>query len=292
MSGALQSAGRKADMTAGVPVRLDSGRVPVSRLVCPNPGMMTGPGTNSYLIGTERLTLVDPGPVSPEHLQAILEALQGRPLDRILVTHTHGDHSPGTAALQERTGAEVVGLSPPGGQYQDRTFRPDRLYHDGERLVCDGFSVTLLHTPGHVSNHLCFLLEEERMLFTGDHVLQGMTPVILPPDGNMQDYLRSLELLRELPLASLAPGHGALIENPSQTITILIRHRLWREQKVVTVLQQQSSAVTLEELVAGVYDDVAQHLLPWAAKTLLAHLYKLEAEERVVHSEGRWSLRS
>lgn len=278
-------------MTAGVPVRLDSGRVPVSRVVCPNPGMMTGPGTNSYLIGGERLALVDPGPVSPEHLQAILKALRGRPLDRILVTHTHGDHSPGTAALQERTGAGVVGLSPPAGRYQDRTFCPDRRYRDGERLECDGFSVRLLHTPGHVSNHFCFLLEEEGMLFTGDHVLQGMTPVILPPDGNMQDYLHSLERLRALPLTSLAPGHGTLIEDPGQTITTLIRHRLWREQKVVTVLRQQSSAVTLDELVAGVYDDVAQHLLPWAAKTLLAHLYKLEAEERAAQKDGRWSLR-
>ncbi|MEX1198116.1 MAG: MBL fold metallo-hydrolase [Pseudohongiellaceae bacterium] len=277
------------DMMAGVPVRLDNGQVPVARLLCPNPGMMTGPGTNSYLIGERRLALVDPGPVSPAHLQAILEALQGRPLDWILVTHTHGDHSPGTAALQEETGATVVGLAAPGSQYQDAAFRPHRLYHDGERLDCDGFSVTLLHTPGHVSNHLCFLLEEEQMLFTGDHVLQGMTPVILPPDGDMRDYLRSLERLRDLPLASLAPGHGTLIANPAQAITTLIRHRLRREQKVVNVLQRQLAPVTLDELVAEVYDDVAQHLLPWAAKTLLAHLYKLEREERAAQRDGRWS---
>jgi len=287
----VETTTRHSEMTTGVAVRLDAGHVPVERLLCPNPGMMTGPGTNSYLIGRHRLALVDPGPVSGQHLDAIVAALRGRPLDRILVTHTHGDHSPGTAALQARTGAGVVGLAPPDGQHQDDTFRPDRPYRDGESLDCGEFTIRLLHTPGHVSNHLCFLLEEERMLFTGDHVLEGTTPVILPPDGNMAQYLESLERLRELPLDSLAPGHGRLITEPAQAIAALIRHRLRREQKVVSALQRAAAPIGSAELVTRVYDDVPEHLLPWAEKTLIAHLYKLEAEQRVRQQGGQWCLR-
>ncbi len=275
-------------MQPGVPVRVDAGNVPVHRLLCPNPGMMTGPGTNSYLIGEHRLALVDPGPVSEAHGEAILDALRGRALDWILVTHTHGDHSPGTAALRLATDATVVGLAAPEGSHQDETFCPDRLFHDGERLDCGEFTVTLLHTPGHVSNHLCFLLEEEAMLFTGDHVLQGTTPVILPPDGSMADYLQSLQRLQGQSLRSLAPGHGTLIENPGEALSALIRHRLQREQKVVRMLRQQRMAITLEDLALAVYDDVPAHLLALAQKTLLAHLYKLEAEGRATRADDRW----
>lgn len=279
------------EAAAGKPQRIDRGSVPVYRILCPNPGMMTGPGTNSYLVGDERLVLVDPGPALETHRDAILVALAGRPLERILVTHTHGDHSPGTAELQSRTGAEVVGLAPPDSAYQDQTFRPDRRYRDGERLDCGEYSVTLLYTPGHVSNHFCFLLEQERMLFTGDHILQGTTPVILPPDGSMGDYLRSLERLAEQDLRALAPGHGDRMDDPAQAIRALIRHRLRRENKVIDVLAGDDP-MTLPELTGRVYDDVPEHLLPWAQKTLLAHLYKLEEEQRAVRHGDRWALSS
>jgi glyoxylase-like metal-dependent hydrolase (beta-lactamase superfamily II) len=256
------------------------GKVAVQRLLCANASVMTGPGTNTYLLGTNVMALVDPGPALPAHTDAIMRALAGRTLSHIFVTHTHGDHSPGTAALQAQTGAEVVGFAPPAqAQFQDASFRPDRLYHDGETLRCDGFAMQLIHTPGHVSNHVCFLLVEDALLFTGDHILEGTTPVILPPDGDMADYLRSLEHLRTLPLQGLAPGHGAVMRNSEQAITTLIRHRQRRELKIINAMGSLGAS-TLDALVMVAYDDVPENLWPWAKKTLLAHLIKLRREGR------------
>lgn len=272
----------KSRFTPGVPVDVGIGRVRVQRLLCPNAGIMTGPGTNTYLIGERELALVDPGPALPEHCDAILSALGGRPLKWIFVTHTHGDHSPGAAQLKALTGAQLIGQAAPvNAAYQDMSFIPDRPGQDGERVQCDGFSVRLLHTPGHVSNHLCFLLEEDALLFTGDHILQGTTPVILPPDGDMADYLSSLQQLAQLPLQGLAPGHGDVMRQPTEVIQALIQHRLGREQKIVRALETLSEA-TLEQLVHVAYDDVGEHLIPWALKTLLAHLYKLKKDGRAV----------
>jgi len=271
--------------------------VSVQRVLCANASMMTGPGTNTYLLGDSELALVDPGPALPGHTAAIMQALAGRPLKWIFATHTHGDHSPGTAALQALTGASVIGFAPPPeALYQDASFKPDRLFQAGERIVCDGFTMRLIHTPGHVSNHVCFLLEEDALLFTGDHILQGTTPVILPPDGDMGDYLASLEQLRKLPLKALAPGHGEIMHEPEQVITTLIRHRMRREQKILTTLLGLGPA-TLDGLVVQAYDDVADHLIPWAKKTLLAHLIKLQRDGRASAAgeatdvATRWSAR-
>ncbi|MDT8427797.1 MAG: MBL fold metallo-hydrolase [Pseudomonadales bacterium] len=271
----------------GVPVNVHSGSVPVQRVLCPNASMMTGPGTNSYLIGEREMALVDPGPADDRHTDAILNALAGRVLRKIFVTHTHSDHSPGTRLLQLRTGAEVIGLAPPEEGHHDRSFQPSRHYQAGERIDCDEYVMHLLHTPGHVSNHFCFLLEKENMLFTGDHILEGMTPVILPPDGSMSAYLHSLQTLQQLELAALAPGHGEVMRDPGQVIGKLIRHRLQREQKVVNGLQELGPC-TLDTLVLRVYDDVQAHLIPWAKKTLLAHLIKLEEEKRIACSGEHW----
>lgn len=266
---------------AGVPVEVSTGRIKVQRLLCPNASVMTGPGTNTYLIGEREMALIDPGPALPAHAEAIIKTLAGRPLKWIFVTHTHGDHSPGTMALKTLTGAQVIGLAPPqGASYQDSGFKPDGDYQDGDIIVCDGFSIKLIHTPGHVSNHFCFLLQEDALLFTGDHILQGTTPVILPPDGDMSDYMQSLEQLKRMPLKALAPGHGEVMAEPVHMIETLIRHRQRREQKVLGALTTLQSC-TLNELVMLAYDDVPAHLIPWAKKTLLAHLYKLQREGRV-----------
>lgn len=282
----------KSALLAGVPVAIGTGRVPVLRILGRNAGLMTGPGTNSYLVGTRNLALVDPGPADPEHIDTVLRILTGRALNWIFVTHTHADHSPGTVLLQQHTGAQVIGLSAPAGSaHQDQTFQPARIYQDGEIIACGEFRMRLVHTPGHVSNHFCYLLEEEGMLFTGDHILEGTTPVILPPDGNMRHYLESLAKVKALPLASLAPGHGRLMEDPQSVIDTLIRHRLRREQKTLTGLLELSvdaHPVSLEALALRVYDDVPSHLLPWAQRTLLAHLIKLEEEGRVARQEEQW----
>ena len=279
----------QSDFIAGQPVAVGSGGVNVQRILGHNAGPMTGPGTNTYLIGKKSLAIVDPGPADPRHIDNMLAIIDGRRVEAIFVTHTHGDHSPGTALLQAKLDTEIIGLAPPLGSGQDPSFRPSRLYKDSERIECSEFTITLVHTPGHVSNHFCFLLEQEQMLFTGDHILEGTTPVILPPDGNMRHYLDSLEKLQRLPLRYLAPAHGRVMDNPAQVIETLRRHRMRREQKTLNAVSQAGPS-TLQQLVVEVYDDVPSHLLPLAERTLLAHLIKLAQDGSVNCEDERWQL--
>ena len=277
----------KVRAKAGVPERVGRVDLPVWRILGRNPGPMTGPGTNSYLIGDNRLCLVDPGPKDKVQLRNFLDAIGGRELVYILATHTHGDHSPGAAALQAATGAELVGLPAPVQGHNDTSFRPTRQWRHGDLLDCGEYGIRMLHTPGHVSNHFCYLLCEEQLLFTGDHVLEGTTSVILPPDGNMSDYLASLEALLEIPLRYLAPGHGGIIEKPHEEIRKLIRHRMYREGKVERGLAARGGG-SLAELVTVVYDDVDSAMHGWACRTMLAHLEKLEREGRARRDGERW----
>jgi len=258
----------------------------VRRLVAPNPGPFTGAGTNTYVVGTTELAVIDPGPADERHLEAILAACDA-PLAWILVTHTHADHSPGAKMLRERTGALVLGRRAPEVPRQDRRFRPDSEPCDGERVLLEGAVLRCLETPGHASNHLCFLLEEERLLFTGDHVLGDVTPVIIPPDGDMGDYLASVARLQALDLAAMAPGHGPLLTDPATTLAGLVAHRLRREAKVVDRLRESGEA-SLEALLARVYDDVPEALHEIARHSLLAHLIKLEREGRAGCEAGVW----
>ncbi len=270
----------------GEPVRL-SGRL--WRLTCGNAGVMTGPGTNSYLIdAADGWTLIDPGPMDADHLRG-LRALAAAPIRRILVTHTHPDHSPGAAALRQRTGAVLLGRPSAQARGQDTTFIPDRELADGERIeLGPDMTLRVIHTPGHASNHLCYLLEPEGVLFTGDHIIQGSTVVIDPPDGDMAHYLTSLERLLGENLVALAPGHGTLITRPHEALRALIAHRLRREARVLAALRAGSSA-DLTALVAQVYLDVPPALHPLAARSLLAHLLKLRAEGRAHSHQGYWS---
>ncbi len=256
----------------------------LQRIVVPNAGPMTGPGTNTYLLGEREVWVIDPGPALPVHGEALLAAIAGRPVRGIVVTHTHGDHSPLAAWLHERTGAPRVGRLARHVAYQDATFVAEVMPEDGYVLETDVGEVQLLATPGHASNHICPWWPAAGVLFTGDHVLQGVTPVILPPDGDMGEYLASLGRLQTLPLRAIAPGHGSLIMDPHANLAALVAHRLKREAKVLAALGAVAAqgAVPVEDLLPVAYDDVPVAMHGWARYSLLAHLLKLVNEERAL----------
>jgi len=264
----------------------------VIRVTADNGSVMTGPGTNTYLVGgahAARWAVIDPGPALDAHVDAIVAAAPG-PIDRIFVTHTHKDHSPAALALKARTGATVLGLQPRHSEWQDGSFVADVTLHGGERIeLAEGTHLSVIHTPGHASNHLCYLLEEEKTLFTGDHVMQSSTVVINPPDGDMAAYIASLRQIAELDLEWLAPGHGFLMAEPRQAIEAVVAHRLRRESKVVDTLGALGPAST-SALLAAVYADVPPHLHAVAMRSLTAHLLKLRDEGRAVESAGEWTL--
>lgn len=261
----------------------------IRRLVAPNASMMTGPGTNTYLFGEKEIAVLDPGPVIDRHIERIIE-IAGAPVRWILCTHTHPDHSPAAAVLAERTGATVFGAPAPEGRQQDATFRPDRFCSDGEWLEeiseCD---IEAIHTPGHASNHFCFRHRESNWLFTGDHVIDGSTVVINPPDGNMKQYIESLQRVRRLGCDAIAPGHGEIIHDPERAVDWIINHRLEREAKVVAALDRNPN-LTTRDLVPHVYGDVSEKLYRLAERSLLAHLEKLEEEGRASRQSSCWVL--
>ena len=260
----------------------------IRRLTAPNPGAMTGPGTNTYLLGDAEsgIAVIDPGPLIESHIDAIVASAGGR-IDWILCTHSHVDHSPAAAPLRASSGAAVLGMRARHPERQDPTFVPDRELAHGDRLELAGFRLRVLHTPGHASNQLCFLEEGERLLFTGDHLMQGSTVVINPPDGHMATYLASLRLLLAEELAYIAPGHGFLMGRPHEMVERVLVHRRERENKVIAQLAEHGP-VTLEALLSHVYEDVPLRMHPVASRSLLAHLLKLRDEGRAAEASGTW----
>jgi glyoxylase-like metal-dependent hydrolase (beta-lactamase superfamily II) len=256
----------------------------VRRIVAPNPSAMTGAGTNTYLVGIDEIAVIDPGPDRAEHLEAVA-GCGGDRIRWIVCTHTHLDHSPAAAALKELTGAEVLAFGSRNG------LKVDRRLADGDKIEATEFRLTAVHTPGHASNHLCYMLEEERMLFSGDHVMQGSTVVIRPPDGDMTAYLASLEKVKAMRIKSIAPGHGHLIDDPKPLLQWYIDHRLEREQRIVDALAARGSA-RIPALVEDVYTDVSPSLYGVARHSVHAHLLKLAAEGRVSGRTltGMWSI--
>lgn len=293
----------------GVAVRLSAR---VIRVTAPNPGVMTGPGTNSYLVGgggaDDDWAVIDPGPDIESHLQALLAAAPG-PIRWVFVTHTHRDHSPLARRLALATGAQVLGRVADHAQWQDESFVPDVLLSGGEvfslgrtttpgnesaTTLRDESTTTLrvVHTPGHASNHLCYRLDEEATLFTGDHVMQKATVVINPPDGDMTQYIESLQRLAvdHHDLQWLAPGHGFLMDQPVRAFGAIVAHRLRREAKVVASLTAMGP-VAMQPLVASVYDEVPLALHGVAERSLTAHLIKLQAQGLAAcDGDGRWAL--
>ena len=274
-------------MDHGIAFRLNSR---VRRLVAPNPGVMTGPGTNTYLLGNDEVAVLDPGPAIPAHIDAILKTA-GDHIRWIVCTHTHPDHSPAWQAIAEATGAEVIGASPADDMFQDDTFVPSRELRHDDMLVTPEFSLRAVHTPGHVSNHFCFFLEQEQMLFAGDHIMNGSTVVIVPPSGDMKAYIESLQLLLRYPLKFIAPGHGEVMEDSPAVVEWLVNHRLQREAKVIRGLRQLGR-VPVDELVRVVYDDVDTSLHKMAKLSLAAHLIKLRHDNIALHhaADDSWEL--
>jgi glyoxylase-like metal-dependent hydrolase (beta-lactamase superfamily II) len=268
-------------MTTGQPHEVAPG---VRRVLAPNPGPMTGPGTNTYLLGDSAPAVIDPGPDDSAHLDALMDATAGR-VSAILVTHTHADHSPLARRLRRLTGAPVLAYGPApdlrmsGLDSHEVDFDPDRRLGAGEVLELAGRTVTAVHTPGHTSNHLCFL--SDGLLFSGDHVMSGSTVVIAPPDGDMGDYLRSLRAVRRLAPARIAPGHGTMIDDPGPVLEYYLAHRLEREQLVMAALRAAGpQGASAGALVAEVYQDVPAALHPVARCSLWAHLRHLGSEGR------------
>ena len=259
----------------------------VRRLIAPNPGIMTGPGTNTYLMGDDRVAVIDPGPDDDAHLDALLAAVGDR-LGWVVVTHTHVDHSPLSARLAAATGAEVLGFGPaPAGTQRhhldahDQTFVPDRRLGDGDQLITPEVTITAVHTPGHASNHLCFELAGTGLLFSGDHVMAGSTVVIAPPDGDMAAYLTALERVRDLRPRRIAPGHGAMIDDPGAVLDGYLAHRRSREAQVLDALSRAgATGATPVDLVEVLYTDVPVALHPVARYSVWAHLRKLADEGR------------
>jgi glyoxylase-like metal-dependent hydrolase (beta-lactamase superfamily II) len=267
----------------------------VRRILCDNPSAFTFRGTNTYLIGGGEggVAVLDPGPADPAHLAAILSATRGERVSRILVSHTHRDHSPGAAALAAATGAPTFGfgphLTPPseGGEGGDHGFRPDIRLADGETIEGNGWRLTALHTPGHCGNHLCFALEGTGTLFSADHVMSWSTSIVSPPDGDMAAYMRSLRRVRERYDRLLLPGHGPAITEPEPFLAALAAHREEREARVAEALVRAGRA-TAAELVPPVYGPLDPRLVAAAGRSLLAHLIKLEAEGAVRRDGEAW----
>jgi glyoxylase-like metal-dependent hydrolase (beta-lactamase superfamily II) len=260
------------------PGRVDVVAPGVRRLTAPNPGLMTGPGTNTYLVGDRDPVVVDPGPDDERHTAAIVAAAEPLgPIGTIVVTHTHVDHAPGAAALAAATGARVIGFGPA------EDFEPDECVGEGWSLGLPRAGLTLraLHTPGHASDHLCWLIEELALLLTGDHVMHGSTVVIRPPDGGLHAYLASLARVRdEVPaIRVLGPGHGRLMDHVPDVIDALVAHRLARHDRVAEVLARHGAG-SVDDLLDEVYGDVTERQLPVARFSLWAHLRALAEEGR------------
>ncbi len=269
----------------------------ISRLVANNPGPFTFMGTGVYIVGGKEVAVIDPGPDLPEHIEALKRALDGRRVSHILLTHTHTDHSPAAGPLKQWSGAPTYAFGPHGSGRDDgpklaaggdMDFVPDIRVTDGEILRGDGFTLECVYTPGHTSNHMCYALAEEKALFTGDHIMGWSTTVVTPPDGDMAQYIASVEKLQARDDAILYPTHGAPVSDPGPFLAAYREHRLDREAQVLASIA--AGRDTIPAMVEHMYADVDKRLHPAASRSVLAHLIKLEHEGRVVNTGGIWRL--
>jgi glyoxylase-like metal-dependent hydrolase (beta-lactamase superfamily II) len=263
----------------------------VRRVLAANPSPFTFTGTQTYIVGTGDVAVIDPGPDDPAHIEGILGATKGERIIAIMCTHTHRDHSPAAALLKAATGAEIVGCAPlvldddgPRSDAAfDRTYAPDRALRDGERLQGPDWVLEAVATPGHTSNHLCFALIEENALFTGDHVMGWSTTVVSPPDGDMAAYMRSLDLLQHRSDTVYYPAHGEPVTKPQQFVRGLMGHRKQRERQILGLLGEGIGAIPA--MVPRMYKGIDERLYPAAGRSVLAHLIDLR-ERGIVAEQG------
>ncbi|MDP6876634.1 MAG: MBL fold metallo-hydrolase, partial [Alphaproteobacteria bacterium] len=263
----------------------------IRRVIARNPSAFTLHGTGTYIVGTGQVAVIDPGPDDPEHIQAILDAVKGETVSHIIITHTHRDHSPGAAPLKAETGAHVWGCGPHGhgriskatdggtsDEGADTDYMPDTLVNDADILDTKGWSFQAVHTPGHTSNHTCFHLREENVLFSGDHVMGWSTTIVSPPDGDMYRYMQSLEKLLLRSDAHYWPTHGPRIDQPKAYVGELLKHRQEREEQIAQCLRQDIGAIP--DMVKAMYTDVPEHLHSAAARSVLSHLVHMVETKR------------
>ena len=258
----------------------------VRRVIARNPSSFTFYGTGTYIIGAEGsdLAVIDPGPLLDDHVEALIAAVAGEKVSHILITHTHIDHSPAAAPFKKAVNAPTYGFGPHGAgrplehmrimEGGDRTFNPDHKVTDGDIIEGDGWTIEAVHTPGHTSNHLCFALKEESLLFSGDHVMGWNTSVISPPDGDMKAYVASLSRLLERDEKTYWPTHGPAITDPKTHVQALINHRIKREKAIIKALERGKT--TIPEIVSMLYFAVPRNLHPAAGHTVLAHLIQMK----------------
>jgi len=271
--------------------RLEQVETGIARVLAHNPSAFTYYGTQTYLIGEREVAVVDPGPNLPHHLEALLNAIAGRPVTAIMCTHTHRDHSPASRPLTEATGAPIIGCAPlamDGTGLEagfDSDYAPNHVLADGDEVAVDGKPIVAVATPGHTSNHLCFAYGD--VLLTGDHVMGWSTTVVVPPDGDMAEYMQSLDRLRRREDRIYYPAHGPAVTNPRQYVRHLLGHRMQREKQILRLVGEQSRDIP--DIVAKAYPGLDPRLVAAAGGSVLAHLVDLERRGLVERREQQWT---
>ena len=269
----------------------------VARVLAPNPSPFTYTGTQTYVVGESDLAVIDPGPDDAEHLAALMRVIGGRPVRAIMSTHTHRDHSPGSRPLSEATGAPIIGCAPLALQDDgpradaafDEGYAPHRVLLEGDHVQGEGWTLQAVATPGHTSNHLCFALLEEKVLFTGDHVMGWSTSVISPPDGDMAAYMASMQKLLGRDDLIYYPAHGEPVDQPQRWVRSMMGHRKHREGQILRHLHAHETA-SIPEMVEKMYKGVDPRLYGAAGRSVLAHLLDLQARNLVFSENDRWKI--
>ncbi len=283
-----------AEHPTGIPILLEP---LVTRVLAPNPSPFTFTGTQSYVVGDSDVAVIDPGPDDPSHLAVLERVIAGRPVRAILITHHHRDHSPASRPLSRSTGAPIVGSAPRvrGGEDGradaafDRDYVPDRVLAEGDVVRGHGWSLRAIATPGHTSQHLAFALPETGALFSGDHVMGWSTSIVSPPDGDMTEYMASLEKLMGRDDRVYYPGHGEAVDNPQRLVRGMLGHRKQREGQILRLLKE-GAPLPVEAMVARMYAGLNPKLVPAAERSTLAHLYDLRTRGLIREEGATWTI--